>query len=58
MIDIRLIEKSVLTDPEAAQFKHEARHWIYSDPETRGTVECYIHPDGRILIASVKPSRT
>lgn len=45
----------VVPEAEAAQFRSEAQRHVFVDQDdTRGTIVCYKHPDGRILIDEVR----
>lgn len=43
-----------MDDDAAEKFRRESKQTLLRDPETQAVVECYRHPDGRVLIAAIR----
>ena len=54
LFDVDMLKRAIMDDDAAEKFRRESKQTLLRDPETQAVVECYRHPDGRVLIASIR----
>jgi hypothetical protein len=51
---VDMLKRAIMADDAAEKFRRESKQTLLRDPETQAVVEYYQHPDGRVLIASIR----
>lgn len=54
LFSIDMLKNAIMDTDAAEKFRSEANQVLLRDPETQAVVECYTHPDGRVLLGSVQ----